>query len=172
MFPAARFIHVYRDPFVVFQSTLRMYEKAAGNGFLQRTSREHLENAILRRYRIMYDAFFEDRSLIPEGQLHEVRFEDLEADKINGVRKMYERLNLSGWEEFRPTLEQYVNSLKGFEKNRHPLLGEAMRARIAHLWHRCFEEWGYDTHGAGGDGTAARPPRQEQAAPATKVYPG
>jgi hypothetical protein len=144
MFPDARFIHVYRDPFVVFQSTVRMYEKAAAEGFLQRTTREDLENAVLRRYRIMYEAFFEDRSLIPDGQFHEVRFEDLERDKVNEAKKIYDHLRIPGWLHFQPTLEQYLNSLRTYEKNKHSPLREELRERIARTWARCFDEWGYD----------------------------
>ena len=40
----------------------------------------------------MYDAFFEERGLIPEGRLCEVGFEDLERDPVGVVGSVYEAL--------------------------------------------------------------------------------
>lgn len=147
MFPDARFVHVRRDPYVVFQSTMRMYEKAASEGYLQWTTRQDLEEAVLRRYRLMYEAYFEDRPLVPEGQLCEVAFEDLEKDKLGEMRRVYEQLGIPGWGAFRPGLERYVESLRTYEKNRHDGLPAEVCERIRREWSACFDAWGYGMKG-------------------------
>jgi hypothetical protein len=102
-----------------------------------------LDDYILRRYRLMYDVFFEERGLIPPGHFHELAFEDLEKDPVGQLRALYERLDLPDFEAVRPALEDYVRSEAGYRKNEHPDLPAPLRSRIAQEWRRNFEEWGY-----------------------------
>jgi hypothetical protein len=82
LFPDARFVHIHRNPYAVFQSTRHLHEKASPAFSLQRPQWGDLDERIIRRYRVMYDAFFADRLLIPAGHYHEVGFEDLEKDPL------------------------------------------------------------------------------------------
>ncbi len=92
----------------------------------------------------MYDAYFEERGLIPEGRFCEVAFEDLEREPVGVVGSIYGALGLSGFEELRPRLEVYLASIASYRKNRHDELPEPLRRRIAHDWVRSFDEWGYE----------------------------
>jgi hypothetical protein len=63
-----------------------------------------------RHFRVFTDMirkYFDDRSLIPEHNLFEVRFEDFKKDPISGLREIYSRLNLPGFEEAMPFFESY-----------------------------------------------------------------
>jgi hypothetical protein len=93
----------------------------------------------------MYDAFFEERGLIPPGQYHEMGFEELERDPLGHMKTLYERLNLAGFEAVRPGLEKYLASVRDYEKNTYAPLPPKLRQRIATAWQRCFTEWGYAT---------------------------
>lgn len=144
MFPSARFIHIRRDPYVVFQSTQRLFDKGIPRGYLQRPPDTDSVNArILRRYVELYDAYFEDRQEISEDRLCEIRFEELEKDKLGQVRKVYEELNLPGFEKAEPAIRRYIDSVAGYKKNVHPPLEEPLRRQVADLWRRSFEAWEY-----------------------------
>ena len=65
----------------------------------------------------MYDAFFEERGLIPAGHFHEVGFERLEADPIGEVGRIYEALGLPDFGHVEPALRRYVDSIAGYRKN-------------------------------------------------------
>ena len=145
LFPDARFVHIRRNPYTVFQSTQRLYAKLVSFWYLQRPDVERVDEGIIRRYRTMYDAFFEERDLIPEGQFCEIYFEDLEKDMVGQVGKIYEHLNLSGFRDLEPKLQRYVEGITGYKKNTHPPLTESLRHQIAQVWERNFEEWGYAT---------------------------
>jgi hypothetical protein len=67
MFPGAKFVHIHRDPYRVFQSSQKTFELNFEWQGLQRTRRRELDDWILRQYRTMYDSFFEDRERIPKG---------------------------------------------------------------------------------------------------------
>jgi omega-hydroxy-beta-dihydromenaquinone-9 sulfotransferase len=143
MFPDARFVHIHRDPYAVFRSTKGQASIMQRTLCLQTSNSPNLDARIIGRYRTMYDAFFEERDLIPDGQFHEIRFEDLERDPVAQLRELYERLGIPGFEEFEPSLKQYVGSVSGYRKNEFPELPTGLREKIAQAWERSFEEWGY-----------------------------
>lgn len=143
LFPEARFVHVHRNPYVVYRSTVRLYEKAVSESYLQRPRPGQLEDGILRRYALMYDAFFEEKTLIPEGQFCEIRFEELEKNMPGQMARVYRELRLSGFDRVAQKIDQYVAAHSGYRKNEFSPLAEEVRLKVAHAWRRCFEEWGY-----------------------------
>jgi omega-hydroxy-beta-dihydromenaquinone-9 sulfotransferase len=143
MFPDARFLHIHRDPYVVFQSFQHYYDTAGWYTYLQRPDLDGLDDLILQRYAVMYGAYFEERSLIPPGRLHEIAFADLEADPVGQVATAYEALDLSGFGRLEPRLRAYVESLGSYKKNRYQEIPADVRSRVAQAWGRSFEEWGY-----------------------------
>jgi hypothetical protein len=145
LFPDARFVHIHRNPYTVFQSTKHLNEVLTRSLQFQHPRPGDLDAAVLRRYQVMHDVFFEERSAIPPHRYHELAFEDLEDDPVGQIRLVYERLGLEGIDAMMPRLEEYVESLAGYRKNEYPNLPERLRDQIRHAWGRCFEEWGYPT---------------------------
>jgi LPS sulfotransferase NodH len=143
MFPDARFVHIHRDPYAVFRSTRGTIRTDKTLCLQEASDSPDPDARIIRRYRIMYDSFFEERHLIPEGRFHELSFEELERDPVGVVRRIYEHLDIHGFEEFEPSLKRYAGSVSGYRKNEFPELPETLREKIAHAWERSFEEWGY-----------------------------
>jgi hypothetical protein len=150
LFPQARFVHIHRDPYRVFQSSRRLFLTMFTWNGLQRPKLEDLDEWILRQYHEMYSAFFEQRSLIPSGRLCEVAFEQLEQDPIGEMRKLYETLSLPDFSSFEPELRRYVNSVAGYRKNIFEDLPIELAARVSEKWRTCFREWGYPTLDPGG----------------------
>src|SRR5688572_28796563 len=117
MFPQAKFVHIRRHPYAVYQSSLHLYRKALPMIRLQRTDGVDWEARILRQYRQMYDAYFEERGLIPAGHLHEVAFEEMEKDPVGQVRTLYEALGLPDFAGVEADLRRYVESIADYQKN-------------------------------------------------------
>jgi omega-hydroxy-beta-dihydromenaquinone-9 sulfotransferase len=44
---------------------------------------------------------------------------------------------------FEPSLQKYVDTLAGYQKNSFQELDARLRARLRQEWHKCFDEWGY-----------------------------
>ncbi len=143
VFPGARFVHIHRDPFAVFQSTRRMVEVAGSLMRLQPLDRARLDERVLARYVELYDAFFEERHLIPAERFHEMGYEALEQDPLGALRRMYQALGLSGFEAFLPRLLAYREIVRDYKRNVHVALPGPLRAEIRRRWHRSFQEWGY-----------------------------
>jgi hypothetical protein len=143
LFPNAKFVHIHRDPFTVFQSNRRTFQLMITWHNLQRPDVPDLNDWLIHQYRLMYDAFFEDRPRIASGHYCEVAFENLERDPVGEVRKIYQNLNLPDFSSFQPALQKYVDSLAGYKKNTFPDLDPALKTRLRQECHKCFDEWGY-----------------------------
>ncbi len=143
MFPDARFVHIHRDPYAVFQSQRHFFDTAGWYTYLQKPDLAAVEEGMINRHETMYDAFYEDLPLIPKGRIHEVRYDDLKADPAGEIAKIYDQLSLDGYAQFAPVLEGYVDSLRGYQVNRFSTLDDPTKAMVAARWARSFEKGGY-----------------------------
>jgi hypothetical protein len=143
IFPDACFVHIHRNPYVVYQSTKRLWSLGYRMLSFQTPDPTQLHGRVLRQYAEMYEVFFEERGLIPAGRYSEVGFEDLEKDPVGQVRRIYEELSLPDFAAVEAALRSYVGSLAGYQKNEHANLPAEVRADVARAWRRCFEEWNY-----------------------------
>jgi hypothetical protein len=143
LFPGARFVHIRREPYTVFQSTRHLNRVLTRSLQFQKPEPADTDAAVLRRYRLLYDAYFEERHLIPPGQLHDLAFEELEQDPAGVVERTYAALGLDGFDRVLPRLEAYVTTLAGYRKNEYAALSGRLRDAVRDEWRRSFEEWGY-----------------------------
>ena len=143
VFPDARFLHIRRHPHDVFRSTVHTIRKVSPWWELQRPDFSHIEEHAIAQYRELYEAYFEEKSLIPAGRLHELAFEDLERDPLGQLRAAYQSLSLPDFAVVEPKLRSYLEQLETYRKNEFATLAEPQRQRLREQWQRCFEEWGY-----------------------------
>lgn len=143
MFPDAKFVHIHRDPFAVFQSSRRMFSVNFSIDGLQTIPASELDDWILRQYRTMYDAYFDQRSLIPRGNICEVAFESLEVDPVGEVRRIYQELSLPDFRGAEPALRDYVTTIADYQKNDFAPLEAELERRIIAAWQPAFETWDY-----------------------------
>jgi hypothetical protein len=144
LFPDARFVHIRRNPYDVFRSTRHTIRVLQPFYQLRDGPMMDGDDRIIATYIEMFDAYFEERALIPPGRLHEVSFEELECEPLRVVESIYGSLGLSGFEDVRPRLDYYLATIAGYRKNRLNDLPWETRRRIACQWHRNFDEWGYE----------------------------
>ncbi len=142
LFPDARFIHVYRNPYVVYPSTVLMRRAGMAAFSLQGDTAPDLGEQVLWQYRDLMTQFFQTRHLVPEGHLHEIRFEEFEADPIGQLGAAYEALGLGGFEAARPAMEAFFARQRSYRKNRYTL-DEATIRRIGREWDFTIDRWGY-----------------------------
>ena len=165
MFPKARFVHIVRDPYVLFPSTMNLWKRLYRDQGLQAPKYKGLEEYVFTTLTRMYDAFERDRPLIGPGQFCEVRYEELVADPLRQMRVVYEELKLGDFEAVRPAIEAYFAKQKDYKTNRFELAPET-RAKITRRWSKYLEQYGYgpkptgeargEGQGARGEGVAAR----------------
>lgn len=141
LFPDAKFVHIHRHPYAVFQSSMHTWRKVSSWWAFQAHSID--EVGVIRDYAEVFNAFFEQRHLIPDGHYCEVAFDDLERDPLGALRRIYSQLELPEFAYAEQAVSAYVDSLSGYRRNRFPELGNATREKLAQAWARCFDEWDY-----------------------------
>ncbi|MCF6319791.1 MAG: sulfotransferase [Proteobacteria bacterium] len=117
IFPNAKFIYIYRDPFDVFNSACHLRRTMIEANTLGKSIFKDVENDIISIYKQAFDQYQNDKSLIPQGHLHELRYEDLAAEPVQEMEKIYEALNLSNVDGMRTEVEPQVEKLKNYKKN-------------------------------------------------------
>ena len=142
LFPNARFVHIYRNPYVVYKSLLAHVEKVEPMLTLQTLDWDEIENNLVYFYQRMVGRFYEHRSLLPAGQLTEIRFEDLEADPLRELDRIYHELQIEGFQQVRPVFEEYLHTLQGYRKNRYTWDEQVVR-RVEDAWGFAVEQWKY-----------------------------
>jgi hypothetical protein len=143
MFPGAIFIHIVRNPYAVFPSTVNLWKALYRRQGLQTPTFAGLEEYVFSTFVRMYDKLEETRHLIDDDHFHELRYEDLVADPIGQMRELYEHLNLGDFEAVLPRLESYLASLAGYETNRFELTPQ-QRAEIGRRWGPVIARHGYN----------------------------
>lgn len=142
MFPEARFVHIYRNPWAVFPSTINLWKRMSSDQCLQKPRFKGLEEQVFETFNRMYAAFERDRPLIPAGQFAEVSYEQLVADPVGQVRRIYDELGLGGFDELRPAVEDFVAQHKDYKKNVFEMAPE-LKAEIGRRWSAYIEKYGY-----------------------------
>ena len=143
MFPDALFVHIVRDPYVVFPSTVKLWKSLYETHGFQKPTFAGLEEFVFETYLKMHDRFEEGRRLLRPEQICDVRYEDLVADPEATIRSVYDRLGLVGWEEMQPRLAAFTATLRGYETNKYELSME-QRDEIRRRWGRVAERYGYE----------------------------
>jgi hypothetical protein len=143
LFPEARFIHIQRDPYQVFRSTVHLYYKAQQEWGFHRVDRSAIVEHVLASYPLLMQAYLDQRSSIPAGRLAEVRFEDLEARPMQALETAYTDSGLTGFAEAAPKFESYLTSVSDYQKNPHSLAPEE-RKMVAERWAEWFEHLEYE----------------------------
>ena len=75
--------------------------------------------------------------------MHELRFQDLEADPLGELQRLYQGLSLSGWNEIEPKIRAQMPEHAQYRKNRFEL-DEATRERYYQRLKFALDLYGYD----------------------------
>ena len=143
IYPKAKFIYLVRNPYTVFESTRSFFTNTIQPLKLQDFSNEEIEEQILKVYKVMYDKYEEDKKLVPEGNLIEVKFEDIEEDALSITKKLYSSLNLPGFEEAEADIVAYLNKKKGYKKNKYNYDPRTVEL-VEKNWKFALDHWGYN----------------------------
>jgi len=133
MFPDARFVHVIRDPYVVFPSSVHMWRSMSEAHGLQQPTCEGLNEFVLEAFLALHDSFAEARAVIGPRRLVEVRYEDLVRDPIAVLREIYDRLELGSLDPALPQIQQRLASSTDYKVNSYAL-APALQDDITRRW--------------------------------------
>jgi hypothetical protein len=142
LYPGARFVHLVRDPYAVYASTLSLWRVLGTAQGFQRPAWETIPEYVLNTFARMYRAFDAARALIPSGHLHELRYEDLVRDPVSQLRDVYRALSLGDFGPARGAVEEHAARVRGHEPAAHVVTADERRT-INDRWGEYFRRYGY-----------------------------
>jgi omega-hydroxy-beta-dihydromenaquinone-9 sulfotransferase len=108
----------------------------------QAFNEQEIDANILSFYQKLMQRFLETKHLIPEQNLIEVRYEDLEADPLREVARIYSQFDLA-FGAAKSCLEAYLATQPCYRKNQYCLEPDA----VEKVWRYCqvtIDRWGYE----------------------------
>ena len=144
MYPNAKFVYIHRNPYEVYYSNIKLWNVLLDNLSFQDFDRSQLESIILDNYTNLLQSYLTDRDLIPEGNLTELRLEDLTEQPIDELSKIYDNLGLDGFYKMRPKVEAFLSQQTKGSGSNYDITDE-MKKTIDKHWKFSFNEWPYHT---------------------------
>ncbi len=144
LYPEAKFIHIYRNPFDVYQSYFHLFHRLLPMLSFQQITDEAIEELIFASYTEMYQTYFKDKVLIPQQNLVEIKYEDFITDPLSHLEKIYSGIQLEGFDDARPFIKKELETYNNYQRNEFTL-SKKLETKIAERWKFAFNEFGYET---------------------------
>jgi len=142
LFPEARYVIIERNPYEVFASNLKLWETLVELYSLEKFSTEVIEEFVLAAYVLHEDAISEGARNLDRPYMTRVRYEDLVAEPVVQMMRVFRELELGSFEEVRPALEEYLASTAGYRRNSFSL-SSAQKASVDTRWGAIINAKGY-----------------------------
>ena len=143
LYPDAKFIHIYRNPYDVYRSTERLYEKILPIASFQKVSNAEMEKYIMHAYESMHRQYLEKRKDIPKNQLFEMRYEDFVKEPKQHLEKAYQHLGLDRFSAVEDELMKEIKREVDYKKNTYSDIPKAIKEEINTRWKFAIEAFGY-----------------------------
>ncbi len=133
LYPDARFLYIYRNPVTVFHSTQHFFQKLNPTLWFHEVDTQFIDNMIFDIYNRLLDNYSEQKLLIPEGNLMEIRFEDFEQNPLNEMEKIYSNLLNEDFSKVKNYFAEYLATLKNYKKNSYSVNEITVNTMKKHL---------------------------------------
>lgn len=147
-FPDARFIHIHRNPYLVFESTRRFYRALLPRFALQPFPDGLADELVLWGYPRMIEALYRDVEALAPGRFVELGFEDLEREPVEQLERIYRALDMPGFGDLRGVFRRYLAGVAQYRKNDH-VIGDDIAALVDRHWGDLVRRWGYEPPATG-----------------------
>jgi len=142
LFPRARYLHIVRDPYAVFASTVKLWKSLFAAQSYQRPTYEGLEDRVLETFCRMYARFEAARPQIDPERICDVRYEDLVRDPQGQMRQVYQHLELGDFAAVSPAVDAYFGQRADYRPSRYQLAPE-QQAAVSERWLPLMRRYGY-----------------------------
>jgi len=143
MYPNAKFIHIYRNPYELFASIQKWFRTLLPIYALQTWNEDEIQTGLIKNYREMYHKLHQDRKLIPKGNIIDVNYEELIKEPVQTIEKIYTELGIDYFDEYKESIQKYADSQVDFQVNRHIITDEIIKIVNEH-WNFMLEKYGYE----------------------------
>jgi hypothetical protein len=135
LFPDAHYVYLARNPLHVFPSTVKLWRALYSTQGLHNPPRldPWLDDYVLDMYARLTEAYEEDRHLIPENHLVELRYEDFVKDPVATMRDIYAKLRIEGFAKAEGPMREFLDERSEHQVSRYELPKSLKRKVIVRL---------------------------------------
>ena len=142
LFPDAKFIHIIRNPYEVFPSTIKLWKSLQEISGYQKRNEVDLNEYVFKNFNLLYEKIEEGRSYLKSNQFIEIKYEDLIQDPIEGMENIYNILELGEFDSVKNKIKKDWEARKGYKVNRFKISPEVSN-EITKRWGRVIDRYGY-----------------------------
>ncbi|MBN2544885.1 MAG: sulfotransferase [Spirochaetes bacterium] len=144
MFPDAKFIFIYRNPYSVYLSTKKLYKKFIfQNMSFQSITDKELEEKILNFAKAGFKKYFQDRKKIKKENLIEIRYEDFVKKPIYHIKRIYNKLKITNFDKVKEQFVQFAKSYENYKPEKYSI-DNKLKNKIYNELKFIFDEFGYE----------------------------
>jgi hypothetical protein len=144
MYPNAKFIHTYRNPYKVYSSTVKFFDEVFAIYTLQTWDKDKMKQDILNNFNLLYERLERDLHLIPRDRIVHSKYEDFIENPTESLENIYKNLNIDGWDESKKDIIAYAESQKSeYKPNMHNTDDDVIQ-RVNEYWDKMRQDYGYE----------------------------
>jgi len=121
IFPDAKFIYLYRNPYEVYPSTLNFYKKSIPIFSFQQIDEKEVEKITYEFYKKLLKSYEGGREFIPTKNLIEISYDELVKNPLETLEKIYKNLGIKEYEKSEKDFKKYLGKIKNYETNKYDL---------------------------------------------------
>ncbi|MBN2156674.1 MAG: sulfotransferase [Candidatus Lokiarchaeota archaeon] len=143
MYPNAKFIFTYRDPYILWLSMYKFYLKTMEIFALQKWDYEKIKNGYVRNFNTMLKKIEDTKHLIPPENYVEIKYEDFVQNPIPFMKELYNKFDLVGYEDVEPEfITFYKKQQSNYIPNKWEIIDDVIRDVNEH-WEEYRKKYGY-----------------------------
>jgi len=127
MFPDARFIFLYRDPYKTVESFYRFFHEVLPVVQVQGTNNGLSRERMTRVYADMVKQYYLDKDKIPPQNLMEIKFEDFSKNTVGGLSRIFDQFDIPGFEKARQSFADYMDNMSDFKQSKYEITRETIQ---------------------------------------------
>lgn len=142
LYPNARFIHIHRNPYQVYKSTWKLYQKILPIFSFQHIDTKTLDQLILETYQKLFNQYLKNKQVIPQENLIEFSYDEFIKKPVETIKRTYERLRLTGFSKAKPFFTSYAERHKNYKASVYSFSDEEKQKIYSH-WKIMFDAYDY-----------------------------
>ncbi len=145
LYPDAKFVHIHRNPFDVYHSSMHFQKSFTPLFQLQfpKTGQGFGDRVLESNFVDMDNRFLDDAATLPDGRVAQVKYEDFTANTIKEVKRVYVEIGLEFTDEYSKILDNYFALRVTYQRNKYDPFSAARKLEIYRKLKPLFERWDY-----------------------------
>lgn len=126
MFPDAKFVFIYRDPYKTAESFYRFFQEVLPAVQVQDATGMLTRDRLIRVYTDMVRQYRKEKHEINPRNLLEIKFEEFSKNPLESLKIIYEQFDIPGFEQDLPLFKTYLEGVSEFRQTKYEVTDETI----------------------------------------------